>query len=1307
MRSVSRSLTAVTCVLVVLTCGCGLLRQAAGQEDADVVLPAGVRAVWDLGKASRQATPTSERICINGLWRWQPAAEIADQVPADKWGFCKVPGSWADGMQSIYPHPDWQDSSFRDDTMAWYQREISIPANWQGRRIAVYTEYLNSHAVVFIDGRNMGRIGFPGGEVDVTAACQPGQKHVLSLGVKALPLAEEVAVFNNTMAPERRRGRVVRKGLCGDAFLVSTPAGAHVGDVKVNTSVQKWEIAFDVTLAGLDPGKSYRLQALITDKDQKAKDFVSAPFRIADVEDGRLAFSSAWKPDKLWDIHTPQNMYDVHVSLLDDAGKALDVFRPVHFGFREFWIEGRDFYLNGSRIHCFASPIDNAQMGAPYATYEACLETLSRMKAYGVYAVYTHNYGSQPGAHLSFEGLMRAADDVGMLVAISQPHSRHYTWDEPDAEETNGYLRHAGFYVRMAQNHPSVVMYSTNHNAMAYGGAWDPDLMDGKHDADGELGARDDQRARSGLNVQRILERLDPTRVVYHHHSGALGNMFTLNLYLDFVPIRERSDWFEHWATEGIIPLFLVEYGVPWGINWTTYRGWYKGVRAWGSARAAYELTEGEWNAQFLGDMAFDLNEKDKQNLRWETEQWKGGGEWYKWDYPHQPSSYYAWGHPNKDRVLAMYIADNWRAFRTWGVSAWTAWGWDAYWELRPGVTPEVIELKVDWDQLQKPGFSADRVDQKNTGMETAFERSDWIPTAAANALLRNNSPLLAYIGGKSARFTTEDHNFLPGETFQKQLIIVNNSRETVGCECSWSLALPEAVREGRRVSVETGEQARIPMSFALPADLEPGSYDLSMTTEFSTGETQVDTFQVNVLAPNETPKVTARPALFDPKGETAKLLSEMGVRFDRVTADADLAGYDLLLIGKAALTPEGPGPDVSRVRDGLRVIMFEQTSDVLEKRFGFRVQEYGLRRVFSRVPDHPLLAGLGDENLHDWQGEATIMPSRLTGYTMRPRYGSSIEWCGIMLPRAYRAGNWGNVASVLIEKPTKGDFLPIVDGGYSLQYSPLMEYREGKGVVLLCQMDVTGRSEPEAAAARLVTNMLNYVSSYSAPPVRKAVYVGPEAGRKHLEQMGLTLAVYEDGAPRTDEVLVVGPGAGQTLAGSSDDLRQWVKGGGNVLAVGLGEQEANSFLPLTLRTEKQEHISTIFAPPGRGSLLAGVGPADVMNRDPRDVDLVTGGATVVGNGVLAVATDVKVAFCQLAPWSFDYQAYYNQKRTFRRTSFLVTRVLGNMGVEEPTPLLARVPSPVVAGEEETRWLDGFYLDEPEEFDDPYRYFQW
>src|SRR5262249_32295388 len=141
--------------------------------------------------------------------------------------------------------------------------------------------------------------------------------------------------------------------------------------------------------------------------------------------------------------------------------------------------------------------------------------------------------------------------------------------------------------------------------------------------------------------------------------------------------------------------------------------------------------------------------------------------------------------------------------------------------------------------------------------------------------------------------------------------------------------------------------------------------------------------------------------------------------------------------------------------------IVFEQEAAVLEQRLGFRVAEYGLRRVFERLIDNPLLEGLTPENLHDWRGETIKTPPRLK-YNLKPMYGPMVKWCGMDVPHVWRCGNRGNVASVLIEKPSRGDFLPIIDGGYSLQYSPLIQYREGKGLILFCQMDVTGRTETD-----------------------------------------------------------------------------------------------------------------------------------------------------------------------------------------------------------------------------------------------------
>jgi len=370
-------------------------------------------------------------------------------------------------------------------------------------------------------------------------------------------------------------------------------------------------------------------------------------------------------------------------------------------------------------------------------------------------------------------------------------------------------------------------------------------------------------------------------------------------------------------------------------------------------------------------------------------------------------------------------------------------------------------------------------------------------------------------------------------------------------------------------------------------------------------------------------------------------------------------------------------------------------------------VQEYGLRRVFRRVPDHPILAGLGDENLRDWHGEGTIVPPRLQ-YELRPQHGPTITRCGIKVTRPWRCGCRGNVASVLIEKPARGDFLPLVDGGFSLQYSPLLEYREGKGVVLLCQMDVTGRTEQDPSAARLVSSILSYAGAYEPAPRRKAVYAGEQAGRAHLEKAGMATDLYRGGSLTPEHVLIVGPGGGRELAADRNAIAAWLKRGGHILSIGLAGQEAGAFLPVAIRTKTAEHISAYFEPAGVRSPLAGVAPADVHNRDPRELPLVTGGAAPVGNGVLAVAGSGNVVFCQLVPWQFDPGKTQNIKRTFRRASCLLSRLLGNMGAGGVTPLLTRFSSPLKgSGEKVGRWLEGFYLDKPAEMDDPYRFFRW
>jgi len=1307
----------------ILILAAGLAAAAGGTSllaQTEAPLPAGVKAVWDIDKAAHEKTATRERVCLNGLWRWQPARDAADAVPAGGWGFFKVPGCWpgiTDYMQkdcqTVYAHPAWKDERLGGVASAWYQREIAVPAAWTGRRIALCVEYINSYADVYVDGRKAGEARFPAAEVDLTAACRPGARHALSLLVAAMPLKGVMLSYNDTNSAKAVKGSVERRGLCGDVYLAGAPRGPRIEDVSVDTSVRRGEITFGAALEGLAPEAAYTMRAQVMDGARSVRTFASPPFRSADLKDGRFAFTQAWKAEKLWDIHTPQNTYTASLSLADAGGRALDAAWPVRFGFREFWIDGRDFHLNGTRIFLSSVPLDNAQVSAAAAAYEGARESLLRLKSFGINMVYTHNYGCEPGSHLSFEETLRAADDVGMLVSLSQPHFGQYDWKAADADRANGYARHAQFYVRVAGSHPSVVFYSMSHNATGYSEDMNPAMTDGLKEPRDTWALNN---SRLALRAEAIVRRMDPSRIVYHHSSGNLGAMHTSNFYPNFAPVQELSDWFEHWSTAGVKPVFTCEYGAPFTWDWSMYRGWYKGERSFGNARVPWEFCFAEWNAQFLGDRAFRLSEPEKANLRWEAGRFRSGSLWYRWDYPYEIGSRVF---DDRQTVMAMYVADNWRAFRTWGVSANSPWEYGVFWRPRDGLDRSRKPLKVDWENLQRPGFSPDYLGDRVDRMDMAFERSDWVPTAAGLALIRNNGPLLAYIGGGPKNFTSKDHNFLAGETVEKQLIIINNSRETVECDCAWSLALPQAASGSKKVSVRTGEQERLPLRFELPAALAPGRYELRATVKFAGGDVQEDSFAIHVLSP--APPITAlaatgpaKIALFDPKGETAKWLSGIHVQFQKVDAGADLAPYDVLIVGKAALTADGPGPNVGRVRDGLKVLMFEQTADVLEKRLGFRVEEYGLRQVFKRVPDHPALAGLDADALRDWRGEATILPPDLK-YVMRAMYGPTIKWCDIDVTRVWRCGCRGNVASVLIEKPARGNFLPILDGGFSLQYSPLMEYREGRGIVIFCQMDVTGRTEPDPAADRLARNILDYTCLWKPSPGRKVLYAGDPAGKSHLAKAGFAAAAYEGGKLAADQVLVVGPGGGAKLAASAADVSSWLNDGGRMLAIGLDQRDVAAIGSLKVTMKKAEHISAYFEPFGSRSPLAGVGPADVHNRDPRQLSLVTGGArTIAGDGVLAAAdgaaaapSQENVVFCQLVPWEFDYSRQYDVKRTFRRASFTLTRLLANMRVDGTTPVLARFSSPVAAARPEKRWLDGLYLDQPEEMDDPYRFFRW
>ena len=451
------SLAALVSILAVL--------EPAGRAEEDSApLPRGVRAVWDMSKAERETTPTRERVCINGLWQWQPAETTPHKFPPANWGYFKVPGCWpgiTDYMQkdcqTVYPHPSWKDGRLGGLSAAWYQREITIPGRL-GRPphcpVCRVPEFLRDG----LRGRQSGgRDAVPGRRARSHRCCRPGGTHVLSLLVVAVPLKGVMLSYTRHGLGAAGQGhgpapRSVRRRL--SAWLL--PAGARIDDVRVDTSVRQGRITFDAALAGPRRRPSaIRLRARITQDGRDGDRFTSKAFTGVRPRERPLHVPANGSQIGSGTCTRPGNMQSLSLSLLDAKGQVLDTFFDQRFGFREFWIDGRDFFLNGTRIFLSAVPLDNAQVGAAAGHLRgrprepgAAQELRHQLR---LHAQLRLRAGLPPRASPRSSG---PRTTWACSSRFSQPHFSHYDWKAPDADRDNGYARHAEFYVRAAAEPP-------------------------------------------------------------------------------------------------------------------------------------------------------------------------------------------------------------------------------------------------------------------------------------------------------------------------------------------------------------------------------------------------------------------------------------------------------------------------------------------------------------------------------------------------------------------------------------------------------------------------------------------------------------------------------------------------------------------------------------------------------------------------------------------------------------------------------------------------------------------------------------
>ena len=302
--------------------------------------------------ASDNITSTRSQIVLNGVWEFAPAFSPTGRPDAENFGRILVPGFWKCGENApsvVYaPNiPCWKD--LKKAKIGWYKRFIDIPQCWKGRAIYLRLERVYNDAIVFVDGQYVGAVRNNEGDVDITKFAQAGKKIELVVKVSSLTFLSD---FNKlSKMPIETLSKLKAHylpGISGDVILFSRPVGVHIDGMFIRTSVRRMELSADVEIKGVLHSGDYQFKAKVFDKNGKCVKEFSQTKSLGKSALQVATISSVWENPQLWDIDSP-TLYNLEVSISKD-GKLFDSFKD-RFGFREFEISGKDFLLNGKKIH--------------------------------------------------------------------------------------------------------------------------------------------------------------------------------------------------------------------------------------------------------------------------------------------------------------------------------------------------------------------------------------------------------------------------------------------------------------------------------------------------------------------------------------------------------------------------------------------------------------------------------------------------------------------------------------------------------------------------------------------------------------------------------------------------------------------------------------------------------------------------------------------------------------------------------------------------------------------------------------------
>ena len=325
----------------------------------------------------------------------------------------------------------------------WYQREITIPAEWADKDVVLNFGAVYYESEIYIDGKFVDR-HFGGSDsfsVDITEFVKAGQKHSLVVNAKSDLRSRMQSAGKQSLRHGPFECMYTRTTGIWQTVWMEAVAPSGIKRVKISTDIDRSVVAMEFTMRRNASGDMLTINV----KDNG---------KVVATDCGPVASGSVVmlpiKKAKLWSPESPF-LYDVEFELKNAAGEVIDR-ATSYFGMRKIHTDGNKIYLNNEpyyqRLVLDQGFYPDGVWTAP--SDEALKHDIEMSKEAGFNGARLHQKVFEERFHYW-------ADKLGYLTWGEAP-----SWglDANDVEAARNFLMEWRNLVVRDMNHPSIVTWT-------------------------------------------------------------------------------------------------------------------------------------------------------------------------------------------------------------------------------------------------------------------------------------------------------------------------------------------------------------------------------------------------------------------------------------------------------------------------------------------------------------------------------------------------------------------------------------------------------------------------------------------------------------------------------------------------------------------------------------------------------------------------------------------------------------------------------------------------------------------------------